>query len=107
MKPKWIMNKHQAPSNGLQQQVCYLGLTDILEPFSVLKDSFSALYPKDRRGEEADPMARVWHIYNDVAHFADTTMADGWNRSIDIHLVFVSSHQVLSLEFLLHTHVLL
>jgi hypothetical protein len=41
---------------------------------------------RDGSGEETSENARVWHIYNDEAHRADTLMTDGWSRSIDVLL---------------------
>lgn len=48
-------------------------------------------YPQDERGAELSENARAWHIYTEVAHKADTAMTDGWNRSMDVLLVFVSA----------------
>ncbi|KAK7005763.1 hypothetical protein R3P38DRAFT_1716561 [Favolaschia claudopus] len=50
------------------------------------KDAFK----DDGSGDETSENARVWHIYNDEANKADALMADGWSRSIDVLLVFVS-----------------
>lgn len=34
--------------------------------------------------------ARIWRVYVDEANKADTIMTEGWNRSLDVLLVFVS-----------------
>lgn len=35
------------------------------------------------------PNARVWRVYLDEAQKEDALMIDGWNRSMDVLLVFV------------------
>lgn len=43
----------------------------------------------DEVGEEASEHAAVWHIYNDEAAKTDAATTDGFNRGIDVLLVFV------------------
>jgi hypothetical protein len=43
------------------------------------------------------PDAHIWQIYLDEAEQYDETLIDGWNKTIDIILIFVS---VLILDFL-------
>lgn len=38
-----------------------------------------------------DEDSRVWRIYIDEATKVDSAMTDGWNRSLDVLLVFVSA----------------
>ena len=45
--------------------------------------------PWDEVGEEASEHAAVWHIYNDEAAKTDAATTDGFNRGIDVLLVFV------------------
>jgi len=46
-------------------------------------------YPTDEAGEEMSEVARVWRIYIDEATKFDSSLAEGWNRGIDVLLVFV------------------
>lgn len=46
---------------------------------------------QDERGKEMSKDARIWRVYVDEANKADTTMTEGWNRSLDVLLVFVST----------------
>lgn len=43
----------------------------------------------DEVGEEASERAAVWHLYNDEAAKTDIATTDGFNRGIDVLLVFV------------------
>lgn len=43
-----------------------------------------------RFGEEAADNARIWKMYRDNATETGQTTLDGWNRSLDILLIFVS-----------------
>lgn len=36
-----------------------------------------------------DDNARVWKVYRDEATSYDTNMFDGWNKTLDILLIFV------------------
>ncbi|KAL0059409.1 hypothetical protein AAF712_013850 [Marasmius tenuissimus] len=70
--------------------------------FAPEKDA--SLYPGDEKakakdqenkdvpltGEEFGENARIWQVYAEEAAKADTAMTDGWNRSMDVLLVFVS-----------------
>jgi hypothetical protein len=44
-----------------------------------------------RFGEEASDNARVWRIYQDRAKERDEDQIDGWNKTLDILLIFVST----------------
>ena len=46
---------------------------------------------QDKRGEEMSKDARIWRVYVDEASKADIIMTEGWNRSLDVLLVFVST----------------
>lgn len=53
-----------------------------------------AIHPQDERGEEMCEDARVWGIYIDESTKFDASMTDGWNRSLDVLLVFVSTDRL-------------
>ncbi len=67
---------------------CVRTLIDILLLAIRTKDGVE-IYPRDQRGEELGKNARIWRIYTDEARKADARMTEGWNRSIDVLLVFV------------------
>lgn len=58
------------------------------------------MHSRDERGEEMSNNARIWRIYIDEARKFDTVMIDGWNRSLDVLLVFVSAISLAKLEVL-------
>ena len=80
----------------------YLNWSDegpILKLFSVaplqlpeepLDTEFKQKYPPDRLGEEMKPNARVWKVYRDEANAHDAALLDGWGKTLDILLIFVS-----------------
>jgi len=43
----------------------------------------------NRLGEETSSNARVWRIYRDRANDADQDVVDGWNKTLDVLLIFV------------------
>ncbi|KAJ7902118.1 hypothetical protein B0H14DRAFT_1270677 [Mycena olivaceomarginata] len=62
---------------------------------------------RDGSGEETSENARVWHIYNDEAHRADTLMTDGWSRSIDVLLVFTGLFSAVLTTFIIQSYQLM
>jgi hypothetical protein len=46
-------------------------------------------YPPDRYGEETGKNARVWKVYRDKVNERDADLLDGWNKTLDILLLFV------------------
>lgn len=50
---------------------------------------FDKKYPPDAYGEEMADTARVWKVYRDEATEHDKALMDGWNRTLDILLIFV------------------
>jgi len=44
-----------------------------------------------RSGEEAADNARVWKIYRDRMSERDQVTVDGWNKTLDILLIFVGN----------------
>ena len=45
--------------------------------------------PLYRLGEETSENARVWRIYRDRANDEDQDVIDGWNKTLDVLLIFV------------------
>ncbi|KAG7446523.1 uncharacterized protein BT62DRAFT_919797 [Guyanagaster necrorhizus] len=62
------------------------------------------IYPKDQRGKELDKNARIWRIYTDEARKADARMTEGWNRGIDILLVFTGLFSAVQTTFIIQTY---
>ena len=59
-------------------------------PPEALDTEFKIKYPPDPvLGTEADQNARVWKVYRDEAMASDGLMLDGWNKTLDILLIFV------------------
>lgn len=52
------------------------------------ESEFDKKYPFDAYGEEAAPDARVWTVYKDHATTNDAMRLDGWNKTLDILLIF-------------------
>lgn len=46
-------------------------------------------YAPDERYAEAEPDARVWHVYNDECEHFDSDMINETSSSLDILLIFV------------------
>ena len=63
---------------------------DPYPPEKVEDTEFNRKYPPDRFGEEATDTARVWKVYRDAATEADKVELDGWNKTLDVLLIFVS-----------------
>ncbi|KAK0476673.1 hypothetical protein IW261DRAFT_1489514 [Armillaria novae-zelandiae] len=62
------------------------------------------MYPRDQRGEELGKNARIWRIYTDEARKADARMTEGWNRSIDVLLVFTGLFSAVQTTFIIQTY---
>lgn len=58
-------------------------------PPEELDTEFKKRYPPDQFGEEMAPNARVWKVYRDEASAQDEATLDGWNKTLDILLIFV------------------
>lgn len=52
-------------------------------------EDFEKKYPPDVCGDEASDHARVWKVYRDQAKEHDEKLLDGWNKTLDILLIFV------------------
>ncbi|KAF9269108.1 hypothetical protein L218DRAFT_1072754 [Marasmius fiardii PR-910] len=55
-------------------------------------------------GEELGENARIWQIYIDEAAKADTAMTDGWNRSMDVLLVFIGLFSAVLTTFIIQSY---
>ncbi|KAJ7079080.1 hypothetical protein B0H15DRAFT_520511 [Mycena belliarum] len=62
---------------------------------------------RDERGEEASENALVWHIYTDEAQKADSSMIEGWSRSIDVLLVFTGLFSAVLTTFVIQAYALM
>lgn len=58
-------------------------------PPEELDTEFKRKYPPDAFGEEAADNARVWKVYYDEAIANDRSLLEGWNKTLDILLIFV------------------
>lgn len=65
-------------------------------PPEELDTDFKRKYPPDAFGEEMAPNARVWKVFRDEATAQDEFMLDGWNKTLDILLIFVCTSGLLS-----------
>jgi hypothetical protein len=43
----------------------------------------------ERLGEELGPDSPVWRIFNNVARVHDKEFVEGWDKSLDVLLIFV------------------
>lgn len=59
----------------------------------VLLPRFATNLSVRRFGEEASDGARVWKLYRDRANEQDHDKIDGWNKTLDILLIFVSGQR--------------
>ncbi|KAF5328829.1 hypothetical protein D9619_011683 [Psilocybe cf. subviscida] len=58
----------------------------------------------DEVGEEASEHAAVWHIYNDEAGKTDMATTDGFNRGIDVLLVFTGLFSAVLTTFIIQSY---
>ncbi|KAH7097518.1 hypothetical protein BKA62DRAFT_716246 [Auriculariales sp. MPI-PUGE-AT-0066] len=70
-------------------------------------DEFEKRYPPDRYGDEANDNARVWKIYRDRASDSDQDLIDGWNKTLDILLIFAGLFSAVTTTFVLESYKLL
>lgn len=59
-------------------------------PLEDTDSEFKRAYAPDVYGDEASENARLWRIYRDEASTHDKTLLDGWHKTLDILLIFVS-----------------
>ncbi|KAJ8094518.1 hypothetical protein PM082_010952 [Marasmius tenuissimus] len=55
-------------------------------------------------GEEFGENARIWQVYSEEAAKADTAMTDGWNRSMDVLLVFTGLFSAVLTTFIIQSY---
>ncbi|KAH7102107.1 hypothetical protein BKA62DRAFT_701474 [Auriculariales sp. MPI-PUGE-AT-0066] len=53
-----------------------------------MSGDYDKKYPPDRPGEEAGADARVWRVYRDRASDVDEDIIGGWNKTLDVLLIF-------------------
>ncbi|CAE6409087.1 unnamed protein product [Rhizoctonia solani] len=58
---------------------------------------------RDEYGAEMGKEARVWKIYVQETDRADTELVDGWNKSLDVILVFAALFSAISTAFLIES----
>ncbi|KAF8204504.1 hypothetical protein K438DRAFT_563981 [Mycena galopus ATCC 62051] len=61
-------------------------------------------YPPDRYGEEAGKNARVWKVYRDKVNERDADLLDGWNKTLDILLLFAGLFSAVSTAFVIESY---
>ncbi|KZW00413.1 hypothetical protein EXIGLDRAFT_604453, partial [Exidia glandulosa HHB12029] len=54
-----------------------------------------------------DDTARVWKVYRDEATAHDETMLDGWNKTLDVLLIFAGLFSAVATAFLVESYKLL
>ncbi|KAH7090863.1 hypothetical protein BKA62DRAFT_98793 [Auriculariales sp. MPI-PUGE-AT-0066] len=59
------------------------------------------LYEPDRLGEESSDNARVWRIYRNRATEKDEDIIDGWNKTLDVLLIFAGLFSAVVTGFLI------
>ncbi|CAE6364225.1 unnamed protein product [Rhizoctonia solani] len=58
---------------------------------------------QDEYGAEMGKEARVWKVYVKETNRADTELVDGWNKSLDVILVFAALFSAISTAFLIES----
>ncbi|KAJ7683822.1 hypothetical protein B0H14DRAFT_2165884, partial [Mycena olivaceomarginata] len=61
-------------------------------------------YPPDRYGEEAGNNARVWKVYRDKVSERDADLVDGWNKTLDILLLFAGLFSAVTTAFVIESY---
>ncbi|CAE6439980.1 unnamed protein product [Rhizoctonia solani] len=57
----------------------------------------------DEYGAEMGPDARVWRVYVDETNKADKELVEGWNRAIDVMLVFAALFSAILTAFVIES----
>ncbi|KZV80412.1 hypothetical protein EXIGLDRAFT_845540 [Exidia glandulosa HHB12029] len=76
-------------------------------PPEELDTEFKKKYPPDPFGEEMSENARVWKVYQDEATLKDDAMLDGWNKTLDILLIFAGLFSAVATAFIVESYKLL
>ncbi|KAF7358516.1 hypothetical protein MVEN_00902500 [Mycena venus] len=61
-------------------------------------------YPPDRYVDEAGKNARVWKVYRDKVNERDADLLDGWNKTLDILLLFAGLFSAVSTAFVIESY---
>ncbi|CAE6449584.1 unnamed protein product [Rhizoctonia solani] len=74
------------------------------QPFLPLKPtSADPMMEPDEYGAELGKEARVWKVYVKESDRSDAEMVDGWNKSLDVILVFAALFSAISTAFLIES----
>lgn len=65
---------------------------------------FNRKYPPDAWGEEAAPNARVWKVYRDQQEVTHKGMLNGWNKTLDVLLIFAGLFSAVLTAFLIESY---
>ncbi|KAH7098268.1 hypothetical protein BKA62DRAFT_375160 [Auriculariales sp. MPI-PUGE-AT-0066] len=65
---------------------------------------FDRKYPPDIYGQEASDNARVWQVYCDESSEQDQAMLEGWNKTLDILLIFAGLFSAVSTTFIIESY---
>ncbi|KZW00725.1 hypothetical protein EXIGLDRAFT_830606 [Exidia glandulosa HHB12029] len=76
-------------------------------PIEELDTEFKRKFPPDPLGKEMEDGARVWKVYREEATAHDTTMLDGWNKTLDILLIFAGLFSAVATAFVIESYQLL
>ncbi|KZW02313.1 hypothetical protein EXIGLDRAFT_594657, partial [Exidia glandulosa HHB12029] len=77
-------------------------------PEQPLDTEFEKKFPPDPTlGDEIGEAARVWKVYRAEAEAHDNTMLDGWNKTLDVLLIFAGLFSAVATAFLIDSYKLL
>ncbi|KZV86306.1 hypothetical protein EXIGLDRAFT_774773 [Exidia glandulosa HHB12029] len=102
--------EHDRPPASAEQKELFNRMSDldaVLEPSyppEELDTDFKKRYPPDPFGEETARDARVWSIYRDEATARDEPMVDGWNKALDILLIFAGLFSAVATAFIVEAY---
>ncbi|EJD50462.1 hypothetical protein AURDEDRAFT_160364 [Auricularia subglabra TFB-10046 SS5] len=105
--------KAEVVDSATQADISRIDSEDVDEAFcstypdEPLDTEFKQKYPPDRFGEEVSANARVWKIYRVEATAADRAMLSGWNKTVDILLIFAGLFSAVSTAFIIESYKLL
>ncbi|KAG6914475.1 hypothetical protein DXG01_017052 [Tephrocybe rancida] len=67
------------------------------------RDWAEVRYRRDEQGQEMSETACVWKIYNDEAAKFDSSLTEGWNRGVDVLLVFTGLFSAVLTTFIIQS----
>ncbi|KZV80839.1 hypothetical protein EXIGLDRAFT_401620 [Exidia glandulosa HHB12029] len=65
---------------------------------------FDKKYPPDEYGEEILDGARVWNVYRGEVTEQDKELMDGWNKTLDILLIFAGLFSAVATAFIIESY---